>query len=68
MIKKLGYIFSRADKIKIFLLTTMIIVGSFLELLAISLFSPFVDMIMNPDSISASSLLSSVVFQQCHRL
>ncbi len=60
MIKKLGYIFSRADKIKIFLLTTMIIVGSFLELLAISLFSPFVDMIMNPDSISASSLLSSV--------
>ena len=60
MIKKLGYIFSRSDKIKIFLLTTMIIVGSFLELLAISLFSPFVDMIMNPDSISASSLLSSV--------
>ena len=58
MIKKLNYIFSTADKIKIVLLTVMILAGSMLELLAISLFSPFIDGIMNQDAMLESTVIS----------
>ena len=48
MFRKLNYIFTRTDKIKIGILMIAVIVGSFLELLAVSIFSPFIDLIMNP--------------------
>lgn len=60
MIKKLNYIFSTKDKIKIVLLTVMILVGSMLELLAISLFSPFIDGIMNQDAMLESTMISFI--------
>lgn len=60
MLKKINYIFSKKDKIKLFLLTVMIVIGSFLELLAISLFSPFVDSIMNPETMEDSTLMSII--------
>lgn len=60
MIKKLNYIFSTADKIKIVLLTIMILAGSMLELLAISLFSPFIDGIMSPDAMLESTIISAI--------
>ncbi|MCH5261456.1 MAG: ABC transporter ATP-binding protein [Lachnospiraceae bacterium] len=58
MIKKLGYIFSKTDKIKIGLLMVIVIVGSFLELLAVSIFSPFIDLIMDMDSLEKSDIMS----------
>lgn len=58
MIKKLNYIFSTKDKIKIILLTIMILIGSILELLAISLFSPFIDGIMDQNIMLESTIMS----------
>ena len=58
MIKKLNYIFSKTDKIKICLLMVIVVAGSFLELLAVSIFSPFIDLIMNMDSLEESSIMS----------
>ncbi len=48
---KLGYIFDKKDKRKIALLLLAIIVGSFFELISVSIFSPFINIIMNPESI-----------------
>ena len=48
---KLGYIFSKRDKKKIAVLLFAVIVGSLLELLSVSIFTPFVNIIMNQDSI-----------------
>lgn len=62
MIKKLSYIFTKKDKIKIFLLVTMMVGGSFLELLAVAVFSPFIDLIMNADKLFESEILS-VLYQ-----
>ncbi len=60
MIHKLNYIFTRSDKIKIFFLLIAIICGSFLELLAVSVFSPFINLIMDADMIQENSTLSYV--------
>ncbi|MDO4304783.1 MAG: hypothetical protein Q4D94_12805, partial [Bacillota bacterium] len=60
MIKKLNYIFTARDKIKIVLLTIMILVGSMLELLAISLFSPFIDGIMDQNAMLESTVMSYI--------
>lgn len=60
MIKKLNYIFSKRDKAIIFILLIAVVAGSFLELAAVSVFSPFIDLIMNPDSISQSNTMSFV--------
>lgn len=60
MIKKLNYIFSTEDKIKIVLLTIMILIGSMLELLAISLFSPFIDGIMDQNAMLESTIISYI--------
>ena len=60
MFKKLSYIFTKTDKIKILLLMLMVIVGSFLELLAVSVFSPFIDLIMNPASLEENEIISYI--------
>ncbi|MBR5799788.1 MAG: ABC transporter ATP-binding protein [Lachnospiraceae bacterium] len=60
MIKKLNYIFSKKEKIKIFILMVIVVIGSFLELLAVSIFSPFIDLIMNPESLAESRIMSFV--------
>ena len=57
MIRKLNYIFTRSDKIKIFFLLMAVIIGSFLELLAVAVFSPFIDLIMNADMIQENGML-----------
>lgn len=51
LIHKLGYIFSKKDKKKIMLLLFAVVVGSFLELLSVSIFTPFVNIIMDQKSI-----------------
>lgn len=60
MLKKLNYIFTRKDKIKIFILMIVVIVGSFLELLAVSIFSPFIELIMAPDTLGESTIMAYV--------
>ena len=60
MFHKLSYIFTKADKIKIFFLMTAVIIGSFLELSAVSIFSPFIDLIMNPTAIDKSSTIAFI--------
>lgn len=60
LIKKLGYIFSKRDKKKIALLLVAVIIGSFLELLGVSIFTPFVNIIMNQDSIQTTWYLKMI--------
>lgn len=58
MYKKLNYIFSNKDRVKILLLMIMMIIGSFLELLGVAIFQPFVDIIMNPETINTTPWLA----------
>ena len=48
---KLSYIFDRRDKWKLVLLMGAIVIGSFLELLAVMVFMPFIDILQDPGSI-----------------
>ncbi len=52
VLSKLGYIFDKRDKIKIALLMAAIVVGSFLELAAVVVFMPFINVLTNVDSIA----------------
>lgn len=60
MISKLNYIFTKKDKIKIGLLMVIVVAGSFLELLAVSVFSPFINLIMDADSLHDNKILAYV--------
>lgn len=60
MLKKLSYIFSNSDKIKILVLMVVVIMGSFLELMSVSIFSPFIELIMSPDALKESSVMSYI--------
>lgn len=60
MLSKLNYIFSSKDKVKIVFLMIMIVIGSFLELLGVTIFMPFIEIIMTPESIYDSELLSGI--------
>lgn len=58
MAGKLGYIFSRSEKLKLFLLMVAIVVGSFLELMGVAVFTPFINIIMEADAIRQNRLLN----------
>ena len=49
--KKLGYIFDRRDKWKIGMLLIAVVIGSFLELLGVTIFMPFINIIQEPGEI-----------------
>lgn len=51
MLKKLGYIFSKKDKVTIAFLLVAVIIGSFFELMGVTIFMPFIEIIMDPDVI-----------------
>ncbi len=51
MLKKLGYIFDKKDKWKIAALLSAVVVGSFLELLGVTIFMPFINIIQKPQTI-----------------
>lgn len=57
MLKKLNYIFTKRDKVKIFILMIVVIAGSFLELSAVSIFSPFINVIMDPSKLYDNSVM-----------
>lgn len=48
---KLGYIFTKKDKRKIVLLLAAVVIGSCLELLGVTIFMPFINIISKPESI-----------------
>ena len=51
MFKKLSYIFSFHDKVKMLLILVSVLIGSMLELMGVAVFTPFVNIIMNPQTI-----------------
>ncbi len=51
MLSKLGYIFDKRDKWKIGALLGAVVVGSFLELLGVAVFMPFINIIQDPGEI-----------------
>ncbi len=51
MLKKLNYIFSGRDKMKMLFLLIGVVIGSFLELMGVAVFTPFVNVIMDPATI-----------------
>mgnify|MGYP004454208459 FL=1 len=57
MIQKFRYIFSRADKFKLVGLVVLMIIGSVLELLAVAIFNPFIEIMMQTSSIADDSFL-----------
>jgi len=60
MYKKLMYIFSKSDKRKVVLLLIMMIIGSFMEMLGVAAFQPFVNVIMDPSLIGETWWLSAI--------
>lgn len=57
MFKQLNYIFSKKDKVKIFFLLIAIILGGFFELMGVAIFMPFIELIMEPESIQTTPML-----------
>lgn len=51
MLTKLGYIFDKKDKWKIVALLAAVVIGSFLELLGVTIFMPFINIIQQPGEI-----------------
>lgn len=60
MYKKISYIFSKRDKYKIVLLFLIMAAGSFLEMMGIAVFQPFVNIIMSPEIIQKNEYLLNV--------
>lgn len=60
MYKKLNYIFTAKDRVKIAFLLIMVVIGSFLELMGVAIFMPFTEIIMEPASIQESDILRYV--------
>lgn len=58
MYKKLLYIFSKKDRRRVIYLLLLMIVGSFMELLGVAMFQPFVNIIMDPEIIQENVWLS----------
>ncbi len=53
LLAKLGYIFDKKDKWKLTLLSAAIVVGSFLELAAVMVFVPFIEVLQEPGTIQS---------------
>lgn len=65
MLKKLGYIFDKRDKWKIAALLFAIVIGSFLELLGVTIFMPFINIIEHPGTIQTEWYLK-LVYDRFH--
>lgn len=58
MFAKLRYIFDRKDKVKVFFLMITVVIGSFLELMGVAIFTPFINVIMAPAVIHENKWLN----------
>ena len=57
MFKQLNYIFSSKDRWKISFLMVMIIIGSFFDLIGVTIFTPYIEIIMDPSVIQETPVL-----------
>lgn len=60
MIQKLRYIFSHKEKIRLAGLFILILIGSFAELLGVSVFLPFIQVLMDQNSVNEDETLSFI--------
>lgn len=60
MFTKLGYIFDKKDKWKIGMLLVAVVIGSFLELLGVTIFMPFIEIIRDPATIHRTWYLRKI--------
>lgn len=60
MLKKFNYIFSTKDKVKLAFLLVTVVIGSFLELMGVAIFTPFVNVIMDPSMIEETWYLNAL--------
>lgn len=58
MYSKLNYIFQPKDRLKIILLLFMVVFGSFMELLGVAIFEPFVEIFMESEVIRENEYLN----------
>lgn len=58
MLSRLNYIFSKKDKALLVGMLIAVILGSFMELLGVSIFSPFIEIITNPEIIQEKGYLA----------
>lgn len=60
MIKKLNYIFTKKEKVRLTGVFLLILIGSFMELLGVSVFLPFIQVLMEPERVQSEVSLRRV--------
>ena len=60
MLKDIFYVFNRRQKIKLGFLLIIIMIGSFLELMGVTLILPFVNAIISPNSLMEHKYIESI--------
>ncbi|MCI6920197.1 MAG: ABC transporter ATP-binding protein/permease [Lachnospiraceae bacterium] len=60
MIKKLNYIFTKKEKIRLAGVFLLILIGSFMELLGVSVFLPFIQVLMEPEMVQSEVSLRRI--------
>lgn len=60
LLKKIRYIFTKQQKIKFLILFVIMFVGAIFELMGVSLILPFVQVVMDPNSIQQNSIMKFV--------
>ena len=60
MIKKLNYIFTRKEKMQLLGVFLLILIGSFMELLGVSVFLPFIQVMMEPERVQGEASLRRI--------
>lgn len=58
LVHKINYIFNKKQKIRLIQLTLIIVIGAFFELLGVSAILPFINVVLEPDSIETTSYLN----------
>lgn len=68
MLKKLDYIFDKSSKITLVWLLLLIIIGSFFEMIGVTVFMPFIELIVDNESLQTNSFcrICSLFFQYYH--
>lgn len=57
MIHKINYIFNKKQKVRLVQLTIIIIIGAFFELLGVGVILPFINVVLDPNSVSTTFYL-----------
>ncbi len=60
MLEKLRYIFDHKQKLRLLWILLLVVIGSFIELLGVSVFLPFVQILIDPASVETNELLSFI--------